>query len=138
MALDYVKGWWQYDVRTSQEIEDAYARKEKTCSILVAGYLYCVDFESMIQMRQDDPSRRRRVKRDLASVPKKGVAGLRIDSNNVVVTDATPTTSEITTSEPVPTSFTTDSPLSARMIFGILHHFLEINLIHVATEDCCH
>ncbi|XP_055708698.1 E3 ubiquitin-protein ligase rnf146 [Phlebotomus papatasi] len=97
-------GWWQYDVRTSQEIEDAYARKEKTCSILVAGYLYCVDFESMIQMRQDDPSRRRRVKRDLASVPKKGVAGLRIDSNNVVVTDATPTTSEITTSEPVPTS----------------------------------
>uniref|UniRef100_A0A1B0CHT4 E3 ubiquitin-protein ligase n=1 Tax=Lutzomyia longipalpis TaxID=7200 RepID=A0A1B0CHT4_LUTLO len=96
--------WWQYDVRTSQEIEEAYARKEKTCTILVAGYLYCVDFESMIQIRQDDPSRRRRVKRDLASVPKKGVAGLRIDSNNVVVTDATPTTSEITTSEPVPIS----------------------------------
>lgn len=32
----------------------------------------------MLQQRQNDPSRKRQVKRDLASVPKKGVAGLRI------------------------------------------------------------
>ena len=34
----------------------------------------------MLQYRRNDPSRRRRIKRDLASAPKKGVAGLRMDS----------------------------------------------------------
>lgn len=55
------------------------------CSILVAGFLYTVDFQEMLQYRKNDPSRQRRVKRDLSSIPKKGVAGLRIDSNNTVV-----------------------------------------------------
>lgn len=72
-------GWWQYDERTSQEIEDAYKRPDKFCTILVAGYVYVVDFETMLQQRQNEPSRKRQVKRDLATVPKKGVAGLRID-----------------------------------------------------------
>lgn len=40
----------------------------------------------MLQFRKNDPSRQRRVKRDLSSIPKKGVAGLRIDSNNTVAT----------------------------------------------------
>ena len=34
----------------------------------------------MLQYRRNDPSRRRRIKRDLASAPKKGVAGLRMES----------------------------------------------------------
>lgn len=72
-------GWWQYDERTSQEIEEAYKRPDKFCTILVAGYVYVVDFETMLQQRQNEPSRKRQVKRDLATVPKKGVAGLRID-----------------------------------------------------------
>lgn len=33
----------------------------------------------MLQQRQNDPSRKRQVKRDLATTAKKGVAGLRID-----------------------------------------------------------
>ena len=33
----------------------------------------------MLQYRRNDPSRRRRIKRDQASGPKKGVAGLRLD-----------------------------------------------------------
>lgn len=72
-------GWWQYDERTSQEIEDAFKRPDKFCTILVAGYVYVVDFETMLQQRQNEPSRKRLVKRDLATIPKKGVAGLRID-----------------------------------------------------------
>lgn len=39
-----VPGWWQYDERTSQDIEEAYQKKENTV-ILVAGHLYMVDFE---------------------------------------------------------------------------------------------
>lgn len=70
-------GWWQYDPRTCQEIEDAYKNGEKHCTILVAGYVYIVDFEQMLQQRQNDPSRKRQVKRDFGSVAKKGVAGLR-------------------------------------------------------------
>lgn len=75
----FVLGWWQYDERTCQDIEEAYKKGEKFCTILVAGYVYVVDFESMLQQRQNDPARKRQVKRDLATTPKKGVAGLRID-----------------------------------------------------------
>uniref|UniRef100_A0A1A9WCX4 E3 ubiquitin-protein ligase n=1 Tax=Glossina brevipalpis TaxID=37001 RepID=A0A1A9WCX4_9MUSC len=76
--------WWQYDDRTSQDIEEAYKKSEKSCTILVAGYVYIVDLETMIQQRQNEPSRCRRVKRDLATIPKKGVAGLRIEGNSVL------------------------------------------------------
>lgn len=84
-------GWWQYDERTTQDIEEAYKKGEKSCTILVAGYVYAVDFDAMLQQRQNDMSRRRRVKRDLDSIPKKGVAGLRIDeaSNVISVGDET-------------------------------------------------
>lgn len=107
---------------------------EKTSSILVAGHLYLVDFEAvpMTQLRHDDHSRRRRVKRDLASIQKKGVAGLRIDSNNIVVTDVTPSTSEsamMTEDVPVPTitqnaASTTDSALR------IATHIIDSTLAH--------
>ena len=40
----------------------------------------------MLQYRRNDPSRRRRIKRDLASAPKKGVAGLRMESAPAPVT----------------------------------------------------
>lgn len=71
-------GWWQYDERTCQEIEDAYKNGDKHCTILVAGYVYVVDFQQMLQQRQTDPSRKRQVKRDLSTIAKKGVAGLRL------------------------------------------------------------
>lgn len=34
----------------------------------------------MLQYRRNDPSRRRKIKRDRASAPKKGVAGLRMEA----------------------------------------------------------
>ncbi|XP_067644161.1 uncharacterized protein wnd isoform X1 [Eurosta solidaginis] len=77
-------GWWQYDDRTSQDIEEAFKKGEKSCIILVAGYVYVVDLEAMVQQRQNEPVRCRRVKRDLATIPKKGVAGLSIEGNTVI------------------------------------------------------
>ena len=38
------------------------------------------DFEHMLQYRRNDPSRRRKIKRDASSAPKKGVAGLRMEA----------------------------------------------------------
>uniref|UniRef100_A0A182QNH4 E3 ubiquitin-protein ligase n=1 Tax=Anopheles farauti TaxID=69004 RepID=A0A182QNH4_9DIPT len=75
-------GWWQYDERTSQELEEAYLRGEKSCKILVAGFVYIVSFEHKCQIRQNDYSRIRRIKRDLVTIPKKGVAGLRLDTGS--------------------------------------------------------
>uniref|UniRef100_A0A147BGJ2 E3 ubiquitin-protein ligase n=1 Tax=Ixodes ricinus TaxID=34613 RepID=A0A147BGJ2_IXORI len=72
-------GWWQYDERTSAELEAASAKQEPRCEVLIAGFLYIVDFEHMVQVRRNDLSRRRRVKRDLATIPKKGIAGIRLD-----------------------------------------------------------
>uniref|UniRef100_A0A2L2YD22 E3 ubiquitin-protein ligase n=1 Tax=Parasteatoda tepidariorum TaxID=114398 RepID=A0A2L2YD22_PARTP len=70
-------GWWQYDDRTSFEIEAAYKEGEEQCEVLIAGFLYVIDFPKELQFRRCDPSRKRRIKRDLVSIPKKGVAGVR-------------------------------------------------------------
>ena len=74
-------GWWQYDQRTSLELEAAYKQGKRTCELLIAGFLYIADFGSMLQLRRNDPSRRRRIKRDLHDAPKKGVAGLRMNTH---------------------------------------------------------
>lgn len=74
-------GWWQYDERTSRELEACYKAGSRTCELLIAGFLYDANLETMLQMRRNDHSRRRRIKRDFASAPKKGVAGLRTESD---------------------------------------------------------
>ncbi|KRT80637.1 hypothetical protein AMK59_5307, partial [Oryctes borbonicus] len=74
-------GWWQYDERTSRELEASYKAGERICELLIAGFLYVADLEAMLQIRRNDPSRRRRIKRDLANIPKKGIAGLRTESD---------------------------------------------------------
>lgn len=76
----YFAGWWQYDERTSYELEAAYGSGQRACEVLVAGFLYIIDFDRMVQLRRNDPSRRRRIKRDLSSIPKKGVAGIKLPS----------------------------------------------------------
>ncbi|XP_002735032.1 E3 ubiquitin-protein ligase RNF146-like [Saccoglossus kowalevskii] len=70
-------GWWQYDERASVELEDAYKSKNRCIELLIAGFLYVIDFENMIQIRRNDPTRRRRIKRDLRNAPKKGIAGIK-------------------------------------------------------------
>ncbi|XP_039603755.1 E3 ubiquitin-protein ligase rnf146 [Polypterus senegalus] len=75
-------GWWQYDERTSRELEDAYGKGKKTTEMLIAGFLYVADLENMVQYRRNEHGRRRKIKRDIADIPKKGVAGLRLDSDS--------------------------------------------------------
>ncbi|XP_041720718.1 E3 ubiquitin-protein ligase rnf146 [Coregonus clupeaformis] len=72
-------GWWQYDERTSRELEDAFAKGRKSAEMLIAGFLYVADLENMVQYRRNEHGRRRRMKRDVVDIPKKGVAGLRLD-----------------------------------------------------------
>lgn len=71
-------GWWQYDERTSNELEKKYKNGDKFFELLIAGFLYIIDLENMRQCRRNDQTRRRKIKRDLRTVPDvKGIAGLR-------------------------------------------------------------
>ncbi|WAR24179.1 RN146-like protein [Mya arenaria] len=71
-------GWWQYDDKTSGELEVRYKKGDKKFELLIAGFLYVVDLESMRQVRRNDHTRRRRIRRDLRSIPDiKGIAGLK-------------------------------------------------------------
>lgn len=72
-------GWWQYDERTSRELEEAFAKGRKSTEMLIAGFLYVADLENMVQYRRNEHGRRRKIKRDILDIPKKGVAGLRLD-----------------------------------------------------------
>ena len=71
-------GWWQYDDRTSQEIEAKHKVGEKVFELLIAGFLYIIDLENMVQVRRNDRSRKRKIRRDVISLQGvKGVAGLK-------------------------------------------------------------
>ncbi|CAL9705409.1 unnamed protein product [Knipowitschia caucasica] len=78
-------GWWQYDERTSRELEDAFSKGKKTAEMLIAGFLYVADLENMVQYRRNEHGRRRKMKRDILDIPKKGVAGLRLDTDSTSV-----------------------------------------------------
>ncbi|CAG01783.1 unnamed protein product, partial [Tetraodon nigroviridis] len=84
-------GWWQYDERTSHELEEAFSTGQKSTEVLIAGFLYVADLENMVQYRRNERGRRRRIKRDMVDIPKKGVAGLRLASEPAlpVITPAT-------------------------------------------------
>lgn len=75
-------GWWQYDERTSRELEDAFSKGKKNTEMLIAGFLYVADLENMVQYRRNEHGRRRKIKRDIVDIPKKGVAGLRLDCDS--------------------------------------------------------
>lgn len=81
-------GWWQYDERTSRELEDAFNKGKKNAEMLIAGFLYVADLENMVQYRRNEHGRRRRMKRDVVDIPKKGVAGLRLDPDPSAVVAA--------------------------------------------------
>ncbi|XP_039981944.1 E3 ubiquitin-protein ligase rnf146-like isoform X2 [Xiphias gladius] len=72
-------GWWQYDERTSRELEEAFSKGRKSTEMLIAGFLYVADLENLVQYRRNELGRRRKIKRDAVDIPKKGVAGLRLD-----------------------------------------------------------
>ena len=74
-------GWWLYDQRTNDEIDQAFRRADRRVEVLIVGQLYVIDFENMEQFRLNETHRRRRIKYDLISAPKKGVAGLKLDQH---------------------------------------------------------
>ncbi|CAG5928168.1 unnamed protein product [Menidia menidia] len=78
-------GWWQYDERASRELEEAFVKGKKSTEMLIAGFLYVADLESMVQYRRNEHGRRRKIKRDVVDIPKKGVAGLRLEPDPVPV-----------------------------------------------------
>lgn len=75
-------GWWSYDEKTSPEVEKAFKSGQRSCTLLIAGFLYVIDFENMFQTRKNEPGRRRRIKRDKKDVESKGVAGIRIPGSS--------------------------------------------------------
>uniref|UniRef100_A0A3B3DSE1 E3 ubiquitin-protein ligase n=1 Tax=Oryzias melastigma TaxID=30732 RepID=A0A3B3DSE1_ORYME len=76
-------GWWQYDGRTSGELEEAFVKNKKSIEMLIAGFLYVADLENMVQYRRNEHGRRRKIKRDVMNIPKKGVAGLRLEPPSI-------------------------------------------------------
>ena len=52
----------------------------KTIDVLVAGSVYVIDLENQIQYQRHRNSRKRKIKRDLESANKKGVAGLEVNN----------------------------------------------------------
>ena len=72
-------GWWMYEHRVAEEIEKAFNDKKEQTHIQISGFLYTVDLVSMVQYRDDRPSRKRRIKRGgVREESIKGVAGLLI------------------------------------------------------------
>lgn len=79
-------GWWKYDERTNKEIESSYQSEETSCQVMVVGLLFVVDFSRMLQYRVRDPTKRRKIKRDVSSAPMKGIAGIslrRLDGTDI-------------------------------------------------------
>jgi len=71
-----VGGWWEYDERTSIEIEKYQSHFEDSDNnvpalfeLLIAGFIYIIDLENKVQYRRGYPARRRRIKRDIAGIP---------------------------------------------------------------------
>lgn len=76
-------GWWKYDARSNMELESTFNRGESECTLLLAGALYSIDFQSMTQVKRTDPTRRRKVRRDTPLFPAKGIAGIKIENLHV-------------------------------------------------------
>lgn len=69
-------GWWKFDERNGEEIEQSFNTGVEKFQLLLCGKLYVIDFKNMIQYRVDGSGRVRCIKRDSASSSSKGIAGL--------------------------------------------------------------
>lgn len=80
-------GWWAYDERSNAELEKSFAEGKEKMELLIAGHLYVIDFAQNFQFRRNEPKKRRQIKRDFISAPKKGVAGLKLTEEENAVVD---------------------------------------------------
>lgn len=70
-------GWWLYDERTSTDLEEMFKLGESSCEMLICGTLYVIDFKNYQQYRKNDVTKKRRIKRDIKTAERKGIAGLQ-------------------------------------------------------------
>ncbi|CAH2005086.1 unnamed protein product [Acanthoscelides obtectus] len=71
-------GWWRYDERANEEIEEAFKAELPNFELIICGELYVVDFKSNYQYSKRCPTRKRAIRRDkIDNVVVKGVAGIR-------------------------------------------------------------
>lgn len=74
-------GWWRFEERNSEEIEETFMRGARQMEMMICGSLYVIDFARMEQFQKQCPNRKRKIKRDLQISDSKGIAGL--SSNKV-------------------------------------------------------
>lgn len=80
-------GWWLYEQRTSTEMEKAFKDDKQSVRLQISGFYYVIDFENMVQYREDFPNRRRQIKRDKVSAETvKGVAGIVVRETERIAT----------------------------------------------------
>ncbi|CAH0546256.1 unnamed protein product [Brassicogethes aeneus] len=71
-------GWWRYDHRTNEDIEEAFKLKLPSFDILICGETYVIDFQNNFQYPKRSYSRKRAIRRDkIENVVVKGVAGIK-------------------------------------------------------------
>ena len=72
-------GWWKFERRNSEEIEEAFRRGDGIFETLICGHIYVIDFGAMVQYRKDfGQGRKRKIKSDVVFAQCKGVAGLML------------------------------------------------------------
>ncbi|XP_073947192.1 E3 ubiquitin-protein ligase RNF146-A-like isoform X1 [Choristoneura fumiferana] len=71
------RGWWRYDERSNFELETAFNLRVSEFSLRLAGADYIVNFQTMVQMRKGDRTKRRKVRRAAPTLPAKGIAGIK-------------------------------------------------------------
>ena len=140
-------GWWLYDQRTSNDIEAAFKNQQDKCELLIAGFLYVVDFIRMVQYRRSEPNRARKIRRDrLEQVTIKGVAGLKrtdvsetkSDPQNTSQSSDSPTTDSGAANDSRPTteSRPTDSvPTDSALTIDLASDEAEVEAMTSQIED---
>ncbi|XP_050351452.1 E3 ubiquitin-protein ligase RNF146-B [Nymphalis io] len=131
-------GWWKYDERSNMDLENMYSSGETECLLLLAGTIYCVDFHNMIQIRRSDPTKRRRVKRDIPTLPSKGIAGIKkVELSHTEVLDSNHENSESNENEEgiqvgspnlVPGNYSTNTPTSPISVDDLIDNLRQIDL----------
>ncbi|XP_046968972.1 E3 ubiquitin-protein ligase rnf146 [Vanessa cardui] len=130
-------GWWKYDERSNMDLENTYNSGETECLLLLAGTIYCVDFHNMIQIRRSDPTKRRKVKRDIPTLPSKGIAGIKnIETSNIQVLDSDENTGTNENNESihiespnlVPVNPSTNTPTTPLSVDDLIDNLRQINL----------
>ncbi|XP_015834013.1 E3 ubiquitin-protein ligase rnf146 isoform X2 [Tribolium castaneum] len=70
-------GWWRYDPRTNEDIEQAFQLNLPLVEILICGEIYVIDITNNWQYCKKTPTRKRSIKRDkIENLVVKGEAGL--------------------------------------------------------------